>query len=69
MSEDYGKHFTDVEDLLQKHSLVETDIQGQADRVKQAIGAAEDFLHMPPGEDGETFDVFFVNVLGMISCF
>ena len=52
MSEDYGKHFTGVEDLIQKHMLVEADIQAQSERVKQAIAAGDDFLNMPPGDDG-----------------
>eukprot|EP00794_Sanderia_malayensis_P017796 gene17796-19573_t len=57
MSEDYGKHFTGVEDLIQKHMLVESDIQAQAERVKQANLAADEFLDMPPGEDGYQPDV------------
>ncbi|XP_032363266.1 spectrin beta chain, non-erythrocytic 1 [Etheostoma spectabile] len=34
LSQDYGKHLLGVEDLLQKHALVEADISIQADRVK-----------------------------------
>uniref|UniRef100_A0A8D0A391 Spectrin beta chain n=1 Tax=Sander lucioperca TaxID=283035 RepID=A0A8D0A391_SANLU len=34
LSQDYGKHLLGVEDLLQKHALVEADIAIQADRVK-----------------------------------
>lgn len=34
LSQDYGKHLLGVEDLLQKHALVETDIAVQAERVK-----------------------------------
>nr|XP_040041382.1 spectrin beta chain, non-erythrocytic 1-like isoform X1 [Gasterosteus aculeatus aculeatus] len=37
LSQDYGKHLLGVEDLLQKHALVEADIAIQADRVK-AVG-------------------------------
>ncbi len=33
--------------------LVESDIQAQAERVKQASLAADDFLNLPPGDDGE----------------
>lgn len=33
LSQDYGKHLLGVEDLLQKHALVEADIAIQADRV------------------------------------
>lgn len=34
LSQDYGKHLLGVEDLLQKHALVEADISIQSDRVK-----------------------------------
>uniref|UniRef100_A0A7N8XFA4 Spectrin beta chain n=1 Tax=Mastacembelus armatus TaxID=205130 RepID=A0A7N8XFA4_9TELE len=34
LSQDYGKHLLGVEDLLQKHALVEADIAIQADRVR-----------------------------------
>ena len=53
MSEDYGKHFLGVEDLLQKHSLVEADIQAQAERVKQTNVAADDFLEKESDDDGK----------------
>ena len=52
LSEDYGKHLLGVEDLLQKHSLVEADIAAQADRVKAVNEQAETFLHMDNEEDG-----------------
>lgn len=52
LSEDYGKHLLGVEDLLQKHSLVEADIAAQADRVKSVNEQAEVFLHMDNEEDG-----------------
>ena len=42
-----------VEDLLQKHSLVEADIAAQADRVKAVNEQAEMFLHMDNEEDGK----------------
>lgn len=35
LSDDYGKHLLGVEDLLQKHSLVEADINVLGERVKQ----------------------------------
>ena len=35
LSDDYGKHLIGVEDLLQKHSLVEADINVLGERVKQ----------------------------------
>lgn len=37
LSDDYGKHLLGVEDLLQKHSLVEADINVLGERVKQVI--------------------------------
>nr|XP_015828104.2 spectrin beta chain, non-erythrocytic 1 isoform X2 [Nothobranchius furzeri] len=40
LSQDYGKHLLGVEDLLQKHALVEADISIQADRVKAVIANA-----------------------------
>ena len=43
-SEDYGQHLLGVEDLLQKHSLVEADITAQAERVSKSKQDAEDFL-------------------------
>ena len=33
-SEDYGKHLLGVQDLLQKHKLVEADISSLAERVR-----------------------------------
>ena len=44
MSEDYGKHLMGVEDLLQKHSLLEADINVVGERVKQVNGQAEKFV-------------------------
>ncbi|KAM7448230.1 hypothetical protein ABFA07_003643 [Porites harrisoni] len=52
LSEDYGKHLLGVEDLLQKHSLVEGDIAAQADRVKNVNEQAELFLQLDNEEDG-----------------
>ncbi|KAK2552536.1 Spectrin beta chain [Acropora cervicornis] len=52
LSEDYGKHLLGVEDLLQKHSLVEADIAAQADRVQSVNEQADVFLHMDNEEDG-----------------
>ncbi|XP_078452118.1 spectrin beta chain, non-erythrocytic 1-like isoform X1 [Lampetra planeri] len=43
LSQDYGKHLLGVEDLLQKHALVEADITVQADRVKAVNAAAQRF--------------------------
>lgn len=44
LSEDYGKHLLGVEDLLQKHDLVEADISAQAERVQNTNTSADTFL-------------------------
>lgn len=51
LSEDYGKHLLGVQDLLQKHSLVEADIAAMADRVKSVNNQAESFLQVD-ADDG-----------------
>ncbi|KAM6922894.1 spectrin beta chain, non-erythrocytic 1-like isoform 1-T1 [Lycodopsis pacificus] len=43
LSQDYGKHLLGVEDLLQKHALVEADISIQADRVRTVNRNAQKF--------------------------
>lgn len=43
LSQDYGKHLLGVEDLLQKHALVEADIAIQADRVRAVNTNAQKF--------------------------
>ncbi|KAK5925769.1 hypothetical protein CgunFtcFv8_021401 [Champsocephalus gunnari] len=43
LSQDYGKHLLGVEDLLQKHALVEADISIQAERVKAVSSNATRF--------------------------
>uniref|UniRef100_A0A4W4H3Z7 Spectrin beta chain n=1 Tax=Electrophorus electricus TaxID=8005 RepID=A0A4W4H3Z7_ELEEL len=44
-SHEFGKHLLEVEDLLQKHALVEADITVQAERVNTANAAALKPLH------------------------
>merc|ERR1719422_1729210 len=44
LSDDFGKHLMGVEDLLQKHSLVEADINVLAERVKQVVQHSQRFL-------------------------
>lgn len=39
-SKDFGKHLLEVEDLLQKHSLLEADISAQTERVYKALKRA-----------------------------
>ncbi|XP_031435870.1 spectrin beta chain, erythrocytic isoform X2 [Clupea harengus] len=45
LSPDFGKHLLEVEDLLQKHALVEADIGVQAERVRSANAAALKFAN------------------------
>uniref|UniRef100_A0A3P9ALQ2 Spectrin beta chain n=1 Tax=Esox lucius TaxID=8010 RepID=A0A3P9ALQ2_ESOLU len=45
LSPDFGKHLLEVEDLLQKHALVEADIALQAERVHSANAAALKFAN------------------------
>ncbi|KAM9777423.1 spectrin beta chain, erythrocytic [Neosynchiropus ocellatus] len=45
LSPDFGKHLLEVEDLLQKHALVENDITVQAERVQNASAAALQFAN------------------------
>ena len=42
-SEDYGKHLMSVEDLLQKHALLESDIGVVGERVKSVVDSANQF--------------------------
>ncbi|KAL1138874.1 hypothetical protein AAG570_008936 [Ranatra chinensis] len=44
LSDDYGKHLMGVEDLLQKHSLVEADINVLGERVKAVAQQTQRFL-------------------------
>ncbi|KAK7507079.1 hypothetical protein BaRGS_00001930 [Batillaria attramentaria] len=44
MSEDYGKHLMGVEDLLQKHSLLEADVHVVGERVKTVNTQAQRFI-------------------------
>lgn len=50
LSQDYGKHLLGVEDLLQKHALVEADIAIQADRVKAVVNNANKHSVTDSGE-------------------
>ena len=43
-SEDYGKHLLDVENLLHKHSLIESQIQSQGESVQRINNVAEKFI-------------------------
>lgn len=52
LSQDYGKHLLGVEDLLQKHALVEADIGIQAERVRGVNASAQKFATDGEGEQG-----------------
>uniref|UniRef100_A0A671QEE6 Spectrin beta chain n=1 Tax=Sinocyclocheilus anshuiensis TaxID=1608454 RepID=A0A671QEE6_9TELE len=45
LSPDFGKHLLEVEDLLQKHSLLDADIAVQAEKVRSANAAALKFAN------------------------
>lgn len=51
LSQDYGKHLLGVEDLLQKHALVEADISIQAERVKAVNTNASKYAITNEGEE------------------
>lgn len=44
LTDDYGKHLMGVEDLLQKHALVEADINVLGERVKTVVQNSQRFL-------------------------
>jgi spectrin beta len=44
LTDDFGKHLMGVEDLLQKHSLLEADVNVLGERVKQVIQTSQKFL-------------------------
>lgn len=52
-SEDYGNHLLGVEDLLQKHVLVEADITAQEQRVQQSNRDADEFLEKAAQDDSD----------------
>ena len=60
LSQDYGKHLLGVEDLLQKHALVEADIAIQADRVKNVNATAQKFAI--DGDSKKYFFTFYTNL-------
>ncbi|MFH4980343.1 hypothetical protein AB6A40_007052 [Gnathostoma spinigerum] len=54
LSEDVGQHLMDVEELLQKHALIESDINIVGERVKNVNREAENFTK-PEGPDGSGY--------------
>uniref|UniRef100_A0A673H9N2 Spectrin beta chain, non-erythrocytic 1-like n=1 Tax=Sinocyclocheilus rhinocerous TaxID=307959 RepID=A0A673H9N2_9TELE len=61
LSQDYGKHLLGVEDLLQKHALVEADIGIQADRVKAVNANAQ---KLAVDEEGKKSSLFTGIIFG-----
>uniref|UniRef100_A0A672J202 Spectrin beta chain n=1 Tax=Salarias fasciatus TaxID=181472 RepID=A0A672J202_SALFA len=64
LSPDFGKHLLEVEDLLQKHALVENDIALQAERVQNASAAALKFAN----GDSDSDCFFFAPSSGYKPC-
>lgn len=44
VSDDYGRHLLDVEELIQKHSLLDNDIVLAGDRVRSVNNTARRFI-------------------------
>lgn len=44
ISDDYGKHLMGAEDLLQKHSLIDADINMLGERIRGVVRGSEDFI-------------------------
>ncbi|KAH0622861.1 hypothetical protein JD844_025634 [Phrynosoma platyrhinos] len=66
LSQDYGKHLLGVEDLLQKHALVEADIAIQAERVRGVNASAQKFA--TDGEaDADDIDTWMLDILKIVS--
>jgi len=55
LSDDYGKHLMGVEDLLQKHSLLEADINVLGDRVKAVVQNSQRFISDEEGTGVEGY--------------
>ncbi|XP_055307281.1 spectrin beta chain isoform X2 [Sitodiplosis mosellana] len=51
LTDDYGRHLMGVEDLLQKHALVEADINVLGERVKSVVQNSQRFL----GDDADGY--------------
>ncbi|XP_018330207.1 spectrin beta chain isoform X2 [Agrilus planipennis] len=52
LTDDYGKHLMGVEDLLQKHNLLEADINILGERVKAVAQQSQKFLDAAPESEG-----------------
>ena len=63
LSAEFGKHLLEVEDLLQKHKLMEADIAIQGDKAKAITTATLQFTEEP----GEATGVFLLRPLAQHS--
>ena len=68
LSQDYGKHLLGVQDLLQKHALVEADIGIQADRVKAVNNNAQKFAIDGDGENDLNIPTAIILIVNHIVC-
>ena len=64
MSEDYGKHLMGVEDLLQKHSLLEADVHVVGERVKTVNTQAQRFIEDDFADVGGVWMFWQISVEG-----
>ena len=60
MSDDYGKHLMGVEDLLQKHALLEAAVSAQNERMNAVNQKADDYYARIEEQSGN---------LTCVSCF
>lgn len=63
LSEDYGKHLMGVEDLLQKHNLLEADINVVGERVKTVNTQAQKFVDGDVSEVGGEIRDWFSSII------
>ncbi|XP_045479704.1 spectrin beta chain isoform X5 [Harmonia axyridis] len=61
LTDDYGKHLMGVEDLLQKHNLLEADINILGDRVKLVGGQSQKFVDVEVEEGYKPCDPALVS--------
>lgn len=82
MSAEFGKHLLEVEDLLQKHKLMEADIAIQGEKVKAITTATLKFTEekgensqvsllrpQKPGPHPWLSTPAWVNLLALVFCF
>ena len=57
MSDDYGKHLMGVEDLLQKHALLEAAVAAQNERMTAVNQKADDYYSRILEQSGKRLTV------------